>query len=169
MWDQTFYAGFSNGNYLAASKPKAIWYDKSDDYAVLKLWTPLDDQVGRMGVWWRDEDFFSKSRPLNMISYSGDHCSSWNNCVAKLSTGKSRGTVWIGNEVKHDLDAKRGSSGSAMFAWYNGWPVMDALNFAEDRNGGDVSLTLSSYTGDNPNYAKPAGVWKYGYDKVKNY
>ena len=56
-----------------------------------------------------------------------------------------------------------------MFAYYNGVPVMDALNFAEDRNGGENSLTLGSYTGDNPNYAKPAGVWKTGYDKVKIY
>lgn len=170
MWSEVFYAGFSNGVFLRSSSPKAIYYDKDEDYAVFKLWTNIDSELGRMGAYWRDEDFFDTDRPLSMISYSGDHCTSWNNCRQKLSTGKSRGTRWIGNEVKHDLDAMRGSSGSAMWRIYSGGiPIMEALNFGEDRNGGDSSLTLGSYTGDNPNYAKPGEVWKAGYDKVKKY
>lgn len=170
MWSAVFYAGLNNGAFLKSSSPKAIYYDKDDDYAVLKLWNNIDAQLGRMGAYWRDEDFFDTDRPLSMISYSGDHCTSWNTCRQKLATGKSRGTVWIGNDVKHDLDAKRGSSGSAMWRIYSGGiPVMEALNWGEDRNGGDASLTFNSYTGSNPNYAKPGEVWKVGYDKVKKY
>ena len=166
-WDKTFYAGFKNGNYLASSKPKALWYNKVDDYAVIKLWSNLDQQLGRMGVHWRALSHFTTNRPLQMVSYSGDHCTSWNTCKSKLSGGSSRGLS--GKNIKHDLDAKRGSSGSAMFWWYDGFPVMQALNFAENRNGGEASLVLSSYSSKNPNFAKPAGVWKYGYDKVKNF
>ena len=169
MWTQTFYAGFKNGNFLASSQPKAIWYNKGDDYAVLKLWSSLDATLGRLGVWWRDTSFFNTDRTLYMISYSGDFCTSWSKCRSKLSNGKSRGTTFLSNEVKHDLDATRGSSGSAMWNWYGNVPVMDALNHAENRNGGDVSLTLPSYTGGNPNYCKPAGQWKVGYDHVKYY
>jgi V8-like Glu-specific endopeptidase len=167
-WDKTFYAGFKNGFYMQASKPKAIWYNKYYDYAVIKLWSNIDSVVGRMGVYWRDIGYFSVNRPLKMISYSGDHCMSWNNCKPKMSSGSSRGTI-NSRDVKHDLDGKRGSSGSAMFAYYSGWPVMEALNWGEYRNGGEVSLTLASYTGSNPNVAKPAGVWKFGYDQVKNF
>ena len=166
-WDRTFYAGFKNGNYLASSKPKAIWYNKVNDYAVLKLFTYIDQYVGRMGAHFRTSSWFLVNRPLQMVSYSGDHCTSWNNCKSMLSSGISRG-LWKGN-VMHDLDATRGSSGSALFWWYSGWPVMQALNYAENRNGGEASLTLPSYTGLNPNFAKPGGVWKYGYDKVKGF
>ena len=168
MWDTEFFAAYNNGAFLGRSKPKAIWYDKDDDYAVLKLWTNLDANLGRMGVWWRGEGFFSSNRKLYMISYSGDHCNNAG-CRQKLSTGYSRGTEWIGNNVEHDLDAKRGSSGSAMFNYYNNMPVMDALNFGEYRDGGENSLTLNGYDGSHPNVAKPAGVWKAGYDKVKNF
>jgi V8-like Glu-specific endopeptidase len=173
MWSSSFMAGFKNGNFLAASSPKAIWYDKGHDYAVLKLHTYIDGQVGRLGVWWRSQSFFNNDRPLHMISYSSDHCTSWNNCRPKLSGGSSRGTHFWTEDIDHDLDAMRGSSGSAMWNWYNVngqvYPVMDALNWGENRNGGEVSLTLPSYDGSHTNVAKPAGVWYDGYQKVKGF
>ena len=171
MWNTEFFAAYNNGAFLAKSKPKAIWYDKGSDYAVLKLWTNIDltAGLGRMGVNFRSKSFFITKRSLSMISYSGDHFTANNNCRQKLSTGSSRGIRLFANDLYHDLDAKRGSSGSAMWKLYSGIPVMDALNWGEDRNGGEQSLTLNSYTGFNPNLAKPAGVVKYGIDKVKNY
>jgi V8-like Glu-specific endopeptidase len=166
MWSRSFYAGFCDGTYVGKSKAKAIWFNRKHDYAVLKLWTDLSAKFGRYGVIWRSKSFFNTNRPLSMVSYSGDHCTSWDNCRQKKSTGSSRGLN--GDDVKHDLDAKRGSSGSAMYHMVGIYPVMDALNWGEFRNGGEVSLTLPSYDGKNPNVAKPSEVWKYGYDQVRN-
>jgi V8-like Glu-specific endopeptidase len=177
-WSKVFYAGFSNGNYLGSSTAKALWYNRYLDYAVLKLKVYLDIPLGRYGVYWRTTSFFKTNRYLSMVSYSGDHCTSWSSCYAKRSYGFTRGLVLTKSlvgptitDIKHDLDAKRGSSGSLMYEWpYKSCcPVMDALNHAEFRNGGSKSLVLKSYVDKNANLARPSIDWKYGYDKIKYY
>lgn len=177
-WSKVFYAGFSNGNYLGSSTAKALWYNRYLDYAVLKLKVYLDIPLGRYGVYWRTTSFFNTNKYLSMVSYSGDHCTSWSSCYAKRSSGYTRGLVLtkslIGptiTDIRHDLDSKRGSSGSLMYEWpYKSCcPVMDALNHAEFRGGTSASLTLNSYVDKYANLARPSIDWKYGYDKIKYY
>jgi hypothetical protein len=177
-WSKVFYAGFNNGFYLGASTAKALWYNRVQDYAVLKLKVYLDTTLGRYGVYWRSASYFTTNRYLGMVSYSGDHCTSWTNCYAKRTYGFTRGLVKVKSyasvvitDVKHDLDAKRGSSGSLMFQWpaNSCCPIMEALNHAEFRNGGSVSLTLPAYVDKNANLARPSIDWKYGWEKIRYY
>jgi hypothetical protein len=161
-WNTVFYAGFRNGYYLGSSTARAAYFDKTNDYCALKLRTNLATSLGWMGSMWSPLSYFTGVyRSVNMISYSGDHCTSWYNCGSKLATGLTRGTS--GADVSHDLDGTRGSSGSTVFMWINNGPYHVALNWGEYRYG-EVSLTLSSYSNSYRNVAKAGSTAKPGYD-----
>lgn len=154
----TFYPNRINANAPDSSSIDYVWWGTTDpdtyrqnDWALLRLTKPLGDQYGTFG--------FKTLNDNSMLTTSGTLVGYSTN----FQNGQTAG-AHIGCHIQkkltntfllHDCDNGRGASGGPIFAYWNNMPYIYALNVAEYRNGGSISLYLSNYA---DNYANVA-IW----------
>lgn len=139
------------------------WSSTSNDYAILQLLEPIGSYTGWPGItFYSIWDFLNANKAVSYIGYSGVL---GGNAGGDFTCHTRNGLLdW--DDVHHDCDATRGSSGSAIMTGLNypistsGTPMIVALNYGEYRDGGDTSLTLDSYERSHRNVAKPASVFE---------
>jgi hypothetical protein len=139
------------------------WSPTNDDYAILQLLEPLGDYTGWPGIQFLGlVSFLNQPKSIAYVGYSGvlgGNAGGVFPCSTKLSL-TSFDDVW------HDCDATRGSSGSALMTGFqnpnsgsSATPYIIALNYGEHRDGGSTSLTLNGWESSHRNLAKPAAVF----------
>lgn len=161
------------GNYIVGFTSLVYEFNSQTDYALALMEEPLGRYTGYPGIYFHSYSFFDKTRPLSLISYSGDLLltlrapSAIYNCESTLSIQPFG--------VLHDCDATRGSSGSAVFSsdWYNcsdrvcygegcycrtttTLPYILGVNSYEFRNGEEASLVVANYSHGVANGFHPA-------------
>jgi V8-like Glu-specific endopeptidase len=167
-------AGFWGNTYLQVGLTQSVinyqayfgrvrWSSTSDDYAILQLLEPIGLYTGWPGIQFKSIwSFLNNQHTVSYVGYSG---------VLGGNAGgvfqcHTRNGLLDFDDVHHDCDATRGSSGSALMTGFgnpnsggSAAPYIVALNFGEYRDGGSVSLTLPSYERSHRNVAKPASVF----------
>ena len=139
------------------------WSSTNDDYAILQLLEPLGDYTGWPGIQFLGLiSFLNQPKSIAYVGYSGVLGGNAGG-VFPCST-KNGLTSW--DDVWHDCDATRGSSGSALMTGFRDpnigsstTPYIIALNYGEYRDGGSTSLTLNGWESSHRNVAKPASVF----------
>ena len=86
-----------------------------DDYAILEMIEPIGRYTGWAGLDFRPLDYFTQSRTLSLIAYSGDILEE-SDAPAVTFDCTSRGI--LDGHVRHDCDATKGSSGAAIFGTF---------------------------------------------------
>lgn len=151
-----FYPNLINNN--SEKKSKITWVqwgtDKPDtyrenDWAILRLEDKLGDEYGWMGT---DPTEYDE---VTLVGYSGDFLFG-RTAGAHLgcSIRERVGGLWY-----HDCDDTRGASGGPMFVTKADGPYIVAMNVAEFRDGGEVSLKLDAYERAHANLAVPASAF----------
>jgi len=167
-------AGFWANTYMQVGLTQSVynykayfgrirWSSTNDDYAILQLLEPLGLYTGWPGIQFNSIwSFLNSPKTISYVGYSG---------VLGGNAGgvfqcHTRNGLLDFDDVHHDCDATRGSSGSALMTGFNNpssgnsaSPYIIALNYGEYRDGGSVSLTLPSYEWSHRNVAKPASVF----------
>jgi hypothetical protein len=152
--DMVLYFGFSEGTFVASDTVVMVKFNPVQDWALLQTSTMVGLNIGFMNVEFREASHFSEPRDLEMIAYSGDHCSSYGTCRSLRSSCTSEEVTDVG--IFHSCSATRGSSGSALFT--PGTTLIQAYNFAEYRYG-SASLTLPTYSREFANVARPTSLF----------
>lgn len=148
-----FYANLVNGNTREKAYALRTWYGTDDpnnnraqDWAIILLNTDLGNRFGWMGVSAYDWD------RVTLAGYSADNNNGYTATAHIGCTIMERiESMWF-----HDCDCTRGSSGGPVFGMEDNGAHIVALEVAEYRNGGEVSLSLPSYSKEYANIAIPA-------------
>jgi V8-like Glu-specific endopeptidase len=168
-------AGFWGNTYLQVGLTQSVinyqayfgrvrWSSTSDDYAILQLLEPIGLYTGWPGIQFKSIwSFLNNPHIISYVGYSGVL---GGNAGGVFQCRTRNGLVDF-DAVHHDCDATRGSSGSALMTGFgnpnsggsSAAPYIVALNYGEYRDGGSVSLTLSSYERSHRNVANPASVF----------
>jgi protease YdgD len=151
-----FYPNMINNSSQVAAGIEHVWWGTSNpdgfrgsDWAIIQLDRDLGDTYGWMGV------KSATSSQVTLVGYSGDF---QNGQTAGVHVG-----CWIRETVSdlyyHDCQTTRGSSGGPMFVQEGDSAFVVALNVAEFRNGGEVSLYPAAYSREVANIAVPASAF----------
>jgi hypothetical protein len=172
--DNQLPAGFWQNTYLQVGLTQSVinyqayfgrvrWSSTSNDYAILQLLEPIGLYTGWPGIQFKSIwSFLNNPQVISYVGYSGVL---GGNAGGVFQCGTRNGLLDF-DDVHHDCDATRGSSGSALMTGFgnpnsgsSAAPYIIALNYGEYRDGGSVSLTLPSYEKSHRNVAKPASVF----------
>jgi hypothetical protein len=168
-------AGFWSNTYMEIGYTQSVynykayfgrirWSTTNNDYAILQLLEPIGDYTGWPGIQFTSIwNFVNTEKTISYVGYSGILSGD----AGGVFQCKTRNGLFDFDDVHHDCDATRGSSGSALMTGFNNpqtsgssaSPYIIALNYGEYRDGGSSSLTLSSYEKSRRNVAKPSGVF----------
>jgi V8-like Glu-specific endopeptidase len=174
FWTDTYMqVGLTSGVYnYKAYFGRVRWSATSKDYAILQLLEPLGLYTGWPGIKFHSlSHFVVNTEQISYIGYSGVLGGN----AGGDFTCRTRNGLLDWDDVHHDCDATRGSSGSALMTGLNypiatsGAPYIVALNYGEYRDGGSVSLTLPSYSRSHRNVAKAASVFKDDFYTAKDW
>ncbi len=128
-----FLPNFKEGSYRHISYAHLIWSGKPvdiDDWAVLKLKTPLGKRYGALGILERPAETLQGPEWTKKLILAGYSANFMNAQTAGLHLGCSvydyDSPGWY-----HDCDTSGGSSGSPIFAYIDNKPYVLALNYAE--------------------------------------
>jgi len=156
-----FYPNYINFGSNSKGYMSYVWWgtDKPDtyrahDWSAARLKEPLGDTYGWMGI---DTGSYST---VTMAGYSGDFRSGGTAGVHQNCSIIAEDSGFL----LHDCDTTRGSSGGPMFVMKGDTAYVVALNVAERRNDGEVSLNVDSYHANHANIAVKASMFL---DKVK--
>jgi protease YdgD len=165
--DYIFYPGYSDGKAKLSSGVNWIWWGttepdagtlsgRAQDWAILRLNTPLGNTAGWFGVSSLAETELVSVK-FYMAGYSGDF---ENGSSASWEKGCSFTSLVLEGFIHHDCDMSRGASGSPIFYFDGeGKNHLIALNAAELRDGGSESLIGIPYSDDHANIAVPASAF----------
>lgn len=133
-----FLPNFQNGTYRHISYPHLVWNgtpSKLDDWAVLKLKTPLGKRYGTLGIMERPAEVLQGAEWQNKLILAGYSSNFMEAQTAGLHLGCSVTDFDLPGWY-HDCDTSGGSSGAPIFAYVEDKPYVLALNYAEIRGGG---------------------------------
>lgn len=146
-----FLPNLIHGQVQEAVRITRVWWGTTDpdtdryrDWAIVRLEKPVGNRYGWMGVRPLNLAQFAWYR-VNMAGYSGDFrggdtATAHLGC-AILNTRAGNGMLY------HACEGTRGSSGAAMFETpLPNQPYIVAMNVAEAREGGEVSLHPAQYS-----------------------
>ena len=149
----SFSPNYINGKSKDSSTIRQVWWGTSNpdkyrasDWGLIRLSRPLGDQYGWMGT--RERDDVNR---VTLAGYSEDF-------MKGLTAGAHIGCYIrerVAGLLLHDCDDARGASGGPMFDMFDGKPIILAINVAEFRDGGNVSLHLPGYEKKHARSAKP--------------
>jgi V8-like Glu-specific endopeptidase len=151
-----FYANMINGATNIQARVTYVWYGtntpdnkRERDWALLRLDKRLGDTQGWFGT---RQIPLATMKVTNgiLVGYSDDYR---NGQTAGIHTNCKIMSESRANMFLHDCDSTRGSSGGPIFAYWNNQPSIYALNVADLRNNGDISLKLPQFTDKNGNIA----------------
>jgi len=153
-----FRADYVSGTASAESWIERIWpgtfqpeRDRGRDWAIIQLRDPIGDQVG-----WFDVNFTDANNFPDVLTVAGYSIDSNNGEIAGIDFNcRTRARFATENEIFHDCDTARGSSGGPAFAEFSGAYYVVGVNVAEKRDGGEVSLRLPDYDHDHANILIP--------------
>jgi protease YdgD len=160
-WVKTFYPDLRDGKAADEAAIDWVWWgtsrpddDRAHDWAILRLTKPLGDKYGWYDVYEADVPFYSRIG-VDLVGYSGDFHGGDTPGVHHACTifSMEAGVLY------HDCDMTRGASGGPMLRTVNGRDQIVALNVAELRDGGEVSLNLPGYSYEHANLAVPASAF----------
>ncbi|CAF3409094.1 unnamed protein product [Rotaria sp. Silwood1] len=139
----TFYPNRINGNAADSSPITYVWWGttnpdtyRESDWAILRLSKPLGDRYGYLGFKTLDDSSMLASDGT-LVGYSTNF---QNAQTAGAHIGCRLTKKQSANFYLHNCDMGRGASGGSIFAWSDNTPYIYALNVAEYRNDGSVSL-----------------------------
>ena len=153
-----FRADYVSGTTPAESWIERIWpgtfqpqTDRGRDWAIIQLRDPIGDQVG-----WFDVNFTDANNFPDVLTVAGYSIDFNNAEIAGIDFNcRMQARFPDQNEIFHDCDTARGSSGGPAFAEFSGAYYIVGVNVAEKRDGGEVSLRLADYDHDHANVLIP--------------
>jgi protease YdgD len=156
--DYVFHANVIAGQAAETSPAKLVafgaWFpeqiDRMKDWAILRLAVPLGKTYGWYGSKVVD---FGKTPQLdvNIVAYPND-AHGGTSPTREAGCGIKKLTL---DGLLHDCSTTRGASGAPLYVVEDGKPYLVALNCAEFRDGGEISLTGIPYSDKHANIAVP--------------
>lgn len=153
---RTFYPNRINGSSADSATVTYVQWGtnmpdtyRDYDWALLRLNKPLGDTYGYFGFKTLDANAMLTSQ-ATLAGYSVNF---QNGLTAGAHIGCRLRKKVNDKTYLHDCDMGRGASGGPIFAWWDNEPYIYALNVAEYRNGGSITLLLPNYAEANANIA----------------